>query len=186
MIRIDCPWIGTCIGLRNYGAFSLFVNSTSAVSLWSLGFCVWSLYLTSKDVHSNDGWNHFVQTISKQPIALACGLLICAGMWFVIGLAGFHCYLAFNGRTTTEELRRRFGSENPFYQGWISNIINMCCQIPKSQLHIHHIRPQMKENEQIVNKQTVVYLSQNAVNRLVIEHFAGLVLALLLSSFLNY
>ncbi|ETO22994.1 hypothetical protein RFI_14191 [Reticulomyxa filosa] len=45
----------------------------------------------------------------------------------------------------------------------------MCCQIPKSQLHIHHIRPETKENEQIVNKQTIVYLSQNAVEKLALE-----------------
>eukprot|EP01084_Bolivina_argentea_P223148 377601_1 len=40
-----CPWIGNCIGLRNYAYFSIFINSLQLLCFWALGHCIKILYL---------------------------------------------------------------------------------------------------------------------------------------------
>lgn len=49
MLDHHCPWLGTCIGMRNYYSFKIFINLLLMSLFWSLGFHIYYLvHLCSK------------------------------------------------------------------------------------------------------------------------------------------
>jgi hypothetical protein len=89
-----CPWMGTCVGKRNYFMFFLF--------LWSV--LLNSLTLLSSGIYF---LSHFtVAEVVKEPVAL--GLVIFTGLitWSLAGMAGYHTWLASQNITTHEEVFR--------------------------------------------------------------------------------
>lgn len=101
-----CPWIGNCIGLRNYAYFSFFVNSLQLVCVWALFHCVYILYLraTSDEARDRNAWSQFLFAFQKEYMAMITGVFVFIAMWFVIGLTWFHWFLVCVGKTTNEQV----------------------------------------------------------------------------------
>ncbi|CAL4987731.1 unnamed protein product [Urochloa decumbens] len=113
-----CPWVGQCIGRRNYRFFFMFISSTTFLCLYVFTFCWVNLYLTSRQLGVGIG-----RAVADSPVS---GFLIgytFVTAWFVGGLTAFHSYLVCTNQTTYENFRYRYeGKANPFNRGAAANV----------------------------------------------------------------
>ncbi|OQU99993.1 hypothetical protein CLAIMM_05556 [Cladophialophora immunda] len=101
VLKMDhhCPWLSTCLGLRNYKAFVLFLIYTS-LFCWVCFFnAAWWMW---KELFEQSGYLDEVapvNTILLSVIAGIIGLVLSA-------FTGWHIYLCMNGQTTIERLEK--------------------------------------------------------------------------------
>uniref|UniRef100_A0A8C4YX53 Palmitoyltransferase n=1 Tax=Gadus morhua TaxID=8049 RepID=A0A8C4YX53_GADMO len=95
-----CPWVGNCVGRRNYRYFYLFIVSLSCLTLFIFSFVV----------------THVVVCFFS--------------VWSIVGLSGFHTYLISSNQTTNEDIKGAWSTKrgkdnyNPYSYG---SILTNCC-----------------------------------------------------------
>jgi len=146
-----CPWVGTCVGERNYAYFALFVFS---IALYSAHCCLISaidLYLKyvqiaaehrKRTIHVNedDLFGELVwDTIKSRAIAFGVGLFALLMCVSVTVLAIYHCNLICHQETTNENVKQTFEkSGNPYDRGCVQNCATVfCSKKPDSQIVAH-------------------------------------------------
>ncbi|KAM4581549.1 palmitoyltransferase ZDHHC18a isoform 2-T2 [Odontesthes bonariensis] len=120
-----CPWVGNCVGKRNYRFFYSFIISLSFLTSFIFGCVVTHITLRSQAGKS------LVQAIQESPASVV-ELVICFfSIWSILGLSGFHTYLVASNLTTNEDIKGSWSSKrgaeesgNPYSY---SNIITNCC-----------------------------------------------------------
>ncbi|TVT97258.1 hypothetical protein EJB05_57505 [Eragrostis curvula] len=114
-----CPWVGQCIGRRNYRFFFFFIASTTFLCLY-VHFSCWAHLVLSARAR---GTSLAFAVVEVSP---ASGFLIAytfVTAWFVGGLTAFHSYLVATNQTTYENFRYRYeGKANPFNRGAAANV----------------------------------------------------------------
>ncbi|XP_043690409.1 probable protein S-acyltransferase 4 isoform X1 [Telopea speciosissima] len=111
-----CPWVGQCIGVRNYRFFFLFISSSTFLCIYVFSFS-WVNILREK--HNDSLW----KTMSKEIICVILIVYCFIAVWFVGGLTIFHFYLICTNQTTYENFRYRYDKkENPYNKGMMRNI----------------------------------------------------------------
>ncbi|WOG91040.1 hypothetical protein DCAR_0310288 [Daucus carota subsp. sativus] len=110
-----CPWVGQCIGIRNYRFFYLF-TSTSTILCIFVFTCSWvRLY----EQHHGRLLKSIANDIISDILIVYCFVAV----WFVGGLTIFHFYLICTNQTTYENFRYKYDKkENPYHQGMIQNL----------------------------------------------------------------
>uniref|UniRef100_A0A672GBD0 Palmitoyltransferase n=1 Tax=Salarias fasciatus TaxID=181472 RepID=A0A672GBD0_SALFA len=121
-----CPWVGNCVGKRNYRFFYSFIISLSFLTSFIFGCVITHVTLRS-------------QALKKFTLFLDCfffctvvELVICFfSIWSILGLSGFHTYLVASNLTTNEDIKGSWSSKrgaedsgNPYSY---NNIITNCC-----------------------------------------------------------
>ncbi|XP_073014147.1 probable protein S-acyltransferase 1 isoform X1 [Typha latifolia] len=114
-----CPWIGQCIGLRNYRYYMMFVFSTLMFFTYIFSFSLWRI--RRKMAKTGEGIFRILLGCAPETFALA--LFSFMAIWFLGGLLVFHVYLMTLNQTARENFKRRYlNSPNPYDKGALRNI----------------------------------------------------------------
>jgi len=122
-----CPWVGNCVGKRNYRYFYLFIVSLSLLCIFIFACIITHIILRARE-------SDFLHAIKDSPPSILEGIVCFFSVWSIVGLAGFHTYLASSYQTTNEDIKGSFSSKrgqdnfNPYSQGSIGkNCITVVC-----------------------------------------------------------
>uniref|UniRef100_A0A1A8G1K7 Palmitoyltransferase n=1 Tax=Nothobranchius korthausae TaxID=1143690 RepID=A0A1A8G1K7_9TELE len=121
-----CPWVGNCVGKRNYRFFYTFILSLSFLTAFICGCVTTHLALRAQ------GGKGLVFALQESP-GSAVELVICFfSVWSILGLSGFHTYLVASNLTTNEDIKGSWsgkggeGVTNPYSH---RNIFTNCCSV---------------------------------------------------------
>ncbi|XP_029022779.1 palmitoyltransferase ZDHHC18-B-like [Betta splendens] len=121
-----CPWVGNCVGKRNYRFFYTFIVSLSFLTAFIFGCVTTHLALRAQ------GGRGLVFALQESP-GSAVELVICFfSVWSILGLSGFHTYLVASNLTTNEDIKGSWSGKsgedvtNPYSQ---KNIFINCCSV---------------------------------------------------------
>ncbi|KAM6968335.1 LOW QUALITY PROTEIN: palmitoyltransferase ZDHHC18a [Aplochiton taeniatus] len=127
-----CPWVGNCVGKRNYRFFYSFIISLSFLTSFIFGCVITHLTLRIHEAFNAVNLDFSFSTLVE--------LVICFfSIWSVLGLSGFHTYLVASNLTTNEDIKgswssKREDSGNPYtYNSIFTNCCaTLCGPIPPS------------------------------------------------------
>uniref|UniRef100_A0A8C6SCD3 Palmitoyltransferase n=1 Tax=Neogobius melanostomus TaxID=47308 RepID=A0A8C6SCD3_9GOBI len=128
-----CPWVGNCVGRRNYRFFYMFILSLSFLTIFIFAFVITHIILRK-----------YLRGVFPD---LRSGVVVCFfSVWSIVGLSGFHTYLISSNQTTNEDIKGSWSSKrgkdnyNPYSYG---NIFTNCCAAlcgplpPRYSLYLH-------------------------------------------------
>jgi len=153
-----CPWIGTCIGLRNYGWFSSFIWLTTAKCCFVLSYSLALILRTGENSLGNGSWEKIKSGMRNEPVATSLVVYTFIAIWFVFGLCIFHTYLVIINQTTNEKLRGLYEFGSSYSRGLFGNMQTLCCMIPDSAVHIHHEELVPTAELEEIQKKKVLYV----------------------------
>ena len=140
VIKFDhhCPWIGTCVGARNYPYFFIYLCLLNILQIFTAVASIVDIILKMKEDFKNKNKedfnnskgpskNKWVQTsFCRAIMSLYIFIYICITMIFTTGLLIFHIRIVLNNMTTKEELKKYFVNPfgNPFYREKMANFLS--------------------------------------------------------------
>lgn len=164
VVKFDhhCPWIGTCVGARNYPYFFIYLCLLNILQIFTAVVSIVDIILkmkeNSKNKNKEDSKNKWVQTSFCQVImSLYIFIYICITMIFTTGLLIFHIRMVLNNMTTKEELKKFFVNPfgNPFYREKMANFLSSI--FPKrAKMELIGI---LKYNQKMYEEQKKYYIS---------------------------
>lgn len=109
-----CPWVGQCIGQRNYQFFILFISTSTFLCMYVFTFSLINLLRRSKGI---------LHSLSDDIVSVILVVYCFVVVWFVGGLSVFHFYLMSTNQTTYENFRYRYEKDkNPHNLGLFNNL----------------------------------------------------------------
>ncbi|KAF5806955.1 putative protein S-acyltransferase [Helianthus annuus] len=133
-----CPWVGQCIGRRNYRFFFMFVSSATLLCIYVFSFC-WVYAIRIMHSENTSIWRALIKT----PASIVLIIYTFLAVWFVGGLTIFHLYLISTNQSTYENFRYRYDrSENPYNRGIFGNFMEVFwTSIPPSKNNFRALVP---------------------------------------------
>ncbi|KAH7636527.1 hypothetical protein HUG17_10497 [Dermatophagoides farinae] len=97
-----CPWVGNCVGKRNYRSFYFFLLSLSAYGIFTSANEIAFIFIEHQKIPS------FLVIFRLSPVVLALLSINIMIIWSILGLLGFHTYLLVTNMTTNEDIKQTF------------------------------------------------------------------------------
>jgi len=123
-----CPWVGNCVGKRNYRYFYMFIVSLAFLCVFIFACVMTHLILLTKDDKP------FLDAVKESPASVIEGVICFFSIWSILGLSGFHTYLVSSNQTTNEDIKGSFTGKrseeafNPYGQGTVvANCMDVLC-----------------------------------------------------------
>lgn len=119
-----CPWIGNCIGKRNYWLFYSFVSSTGTLNALVLATSAAHLGIITTEFRNGGqgGGEALLSAMKEEPLTAALVFYCVSIVWFTVGLCLYHNYLICTNQTTYEQIKGVYtGGNNPFNRGILGN-----------------------------------------------------------------
>ncbi|KAM6367316.1 palmitoyltransferase ZDHHC14 isoform 5-T6 [Alca torda] len=91
-----CPWVGNCVGKRNYRFFYMFILSLSFLTVFIFAFVITHVILRSQQTG-------FLNALKDSPASVLEAVVCFFSVWSIVGLSGFHTYLISSNQTTNED-----------------------------------------------------------------------------------
>lgn len=129
-----CPWVGNCVGKRNYAHFLGFLVTTSVLGIFGMGVSAGHIGQLSLD---KDGGSDGLGDASEEAAASWVVLLLCIpACCFTTGLLIFHTYLLHQGKTTYERLKKSKQGYSSFARSSLcSYLLYICTARTPSLIH---------------------------------------------------
>nr|CAG4640655.1 EOG090X01OT [Eulimnadia texana] len=129
-----CPWVGNCVGRRNYRYFYTFIVSLAFLCVFIFACAITHLVLLTR------GDKPFLEAIKESPASVLVAVICFFSVWSVLGLAGFHTYLTTSNQTTNEDIKGSFTGKgnqrkmNPYSKGGVcfNCFFVLCGPLPPS------------------------------------------------------
>ncbi|KAG4066261.1 hypothetical protein HA402_000485 [Bradysia odoriphaga] len=166
-----CPWVGNCVGKRNYRFFYMFIVSLAFLTVFIFACSLTHLILLAKATNQE-----FVEIIKMSPASVVIIFICFFSIWSVIGLAGFHTYLTTSDQTTNEDIKGSFSSKgaqhniNPYSHGNICmNCFYIVCGpmtpslIDRRGIVTDEYRVQMQQPERYNNAMQTAHLVSQSI-----------------------
>ncbi|CAM8969067.1 unnamed protein product [Rhodiola kirilowii] len=143
-----CPWVGQCIGLRNYWFFIMFISFSTTLCLYVFIFTWLSVLRQQGSV-----WRILSHDVVSVTLIVYCFIAV----WFVGGLTVFHFYLICTNQTTYENFRYRYDKKaNPYNRGVAKNLKEfLLTRIPPPMVNFREMVPEEEEDMSFSTKYSV-------------------------------
>ena len=119
-----CPWIGGCVGGRNYVYFFTFLCLFNINNIFIAVFCIIHIIYSYKDIKSVEKIDKWVaiNLINLIPTLLTM-IFLGLTMFFTVGLNIYHIKLISRGMSTKEEIKKLIFDNigNPYDKGCSKN-----------------------------------------------------------------
>ena len=127
-----CPWIGTCVGKRNYPYFFIFLCLLNIYQIFTAIVCIVHISLQIvDDLHNdkfiNENKKYKQKAVGHVIISLYIIIYVILTMIFTTGLLIYHIKIVKNNMTTKEELKKLFMNPfgNPYQRDTKKNFLNV-------------------------------------------------------------
>ncbi|GLT95665.1 hypothetical protein SLE2022_133330 [Rubroshorea leprosula] len=139
-----CPWVGQCIGMRNYRFFYMFISTSTILCIYVFVFSWINIFERKIDAHEGI-W----RVMSHDALSVFLIVYCFIAVWFVGGLTVFHSYLICTNQTTYENFRNQYDKkDNPYDKGTLRNLGELLfSKIPPS---LNNFRSFVEEDENMV------------------------------------
>lgn len=133
-----CPFLGTCVGQRNYRSFVVFIGATCVLSGYLLVLDIVLLCtFASKYSNGHNAGEEIIHALSVDIAATILAFYLIIVFFSVAHLFVYHLHLICVGQTTNEHIRKVFAQRaNPYDLGCLGNFSRTFCHpIPRSRMH---------------------------------------------------